>query len=115
MARYVNLVANIDKGLKQAYTLMWGQCSEKLRDKLETASRYVVVSGAKDVIGLDEMVQVQAHKMMDTRRKKAWMAINAKATLLNYHQEQSKLSDIDYYREFAGRVQGLKTAKVKVR
>ncbi len=81
-------MANVDKGLKQAYTLMWGQCSERLRDKLETASRYVIVSAAKDVIELDKMIWVQAHKTMDTRRKKAWTAIDAKITLLNYHQEQ---------------------------
>ncbi len=56
VARYVNGKANVDKGLKQAYTLMWGQCTEKLRDKLETSSRYVVVLAAKDVFALDELV-----------------------------------------------------------
>ncbi len=39
VARYVNAKANVDKGLKQAYTLMWGQCTEMLQDKLETGPR----------------------------------------------------------------------------
>ncbi len=52
----MNSVANVNKGLKQAYTLMWGQCSERLRDKLETASQYVIILAAKDVIELDEMI-----------------------------------------------------------
>ncbi len=102
MARYVNLVVNVDKGLKQAYTLMWGQCSERLRDKLETSPRYVIVWAAKDIIELDEMIRVYAHETMDTRWKKAWTAIKAKATLLNYHQEQSKLNNMEFSREFAG-------------
>mmetsp|Transcript_17391 Transcript_17391/g.36470 ORF Transcript_17391/g.36470 Transcript_17391/m.36470 type:complete len:95 (+) Transcript_17391:421-705(+) len=92
--------------MKQVYTLMWGQCSERLRDKLETNPRFTIVSATKDVIALNDMVCVHAHETMDTRRKRAWTAINMKATILNYHQEQCKLNDMDYYCE---RVQGLKT------
>ncbi len=63
----MNVRANIDKGLKQAYTLMWGQCTERLKDKLETASNFVIALAAKDVMALDDMIHVQAHKTMDTR------------------------------------------------
>lgn len=114
VARYVNARADIDKGLKQAYTLMWGQCTERLRDKLETGSNYAVVAAAKDVFALDGLVRMQAHETMDTRRKKAWTAIDVKAGVLNFLQEQSSLNDIDFYREFAGRIQGMKTARVSI-
>ncbi len=114
VACYVNTWANIDKGLKQAYTLMWVQCTKQLRDKLETRSNFSIVAAAKDVVVLDKMIQVQAHETMDTKRKKAWMAIDVKASVLNYHQDWSNLSDIDFYCEFVGRIQGLKTAKVAI-
>ncbi len=93
---------------------MWGQCSEKLKDKLETAPNHVVVLAAKDVIQLDEMIWLQAHEMMDTREKKAWTAIKTKANLINHHQEQSKLNDMDYYCKFVGQAQALKNARVTV-
>eukprot|EP00569_Conticribra_weissflogii_P002358 CAMPEP_0171338692 /NCGR_PEP_ID=MMETSP0878-20121228/7485_1 /TAXON_ID=67004 /ORGANISM="Thalassiosira weissflogii, Strain CCMP1336" /LENGTH=102 /DNA_ID=CAMNT_0011840499 /DNA_START=101 /DNA_END=407 /DNA_ORIENTATION=+ len=38
VARYVNARVDIDKGLKQAYTLMWDQCTQRLQDKLEMGS-----------------------------------------------------------------------------
>ncbi len=34
--------------------------------------------------------------------------------MLKYHQDWSNLSDIDFYCEFVGRIQGLKTAKVAI-
>ncbi len=114
VAWYVNARANIDKGLKQAYTLMWGQCTERLRDKLETGPTYVIVLAAKDVVALDDMIRIQAHETMDTRRKKAWIAIDVKATVINFHQDGSGLNDIIFYREYAGRIQGLKTARVTI-
>ncbi len=39
------------------------------------------------------------------------MAINVKASVINYHQHKSGLNDINFYQEFAGRIHGLKTAK----
>ncbi len=57
----------------------------KLRDKLETTPNFVVILTAKDVIQLDQMIQVQAHETIDTRQKKAWTAIKTKANLINYH------------------------------
>ncbi len=83
VAQYVNTKANIDKELKQAYTLMWGQCTVRLRDKLETGSNFIIVSVAKEVIALDDMICVQVHETMDIRRKKAWTAFDVKATVLN--------------------------------
>ena len=114
VAQYVNAQSDTDKGLKQAYTLMWGQCSQRLKDKLETNSRYAIVSASKDVIALDQMIRKQAHETMDSRRKKAWTALEAKLDLLNFRQEAEKLTDVEFYREFAGRVQGLKTAQVNI-
>ena len=114
VAPYVNAQADIDNGLKQAYTLMWGQCSQRLRDKLETSSRFAIVSAVKDIFALDGMIRVQAHETMDTRRQKAWTALESKISVLTFHQEQSKLSDVEFSREFAGRVQGLKTAGVTI-
>lgn len=70
VARYVHVRANINKGLKQAYTLMWGQSTERLRDKLQTSSNFLVVLAAEDVVTLDEMIWVKTHKTMDTRRKR---------------------------------------------
>ncbi len=55
------------------------------------------MSAAKDVIELDGMIHVQAHETMDTRQKKAWTAIYTKVMLLNFHQEQTKLNDVEYY------------------
>jgi len=43
-----------------------------------------------------------------------WTAIDAKAAVIGYHQEQCNLNNIDFYREFAGRIQGLKTARVSI-
>jgi len=114
VARYVNVRADVDKGLKPAYTLMWGQCTQRLCDKLETGSNFAIVSAAKDVIALDEMIWMRAHETMDTRRKKAWTAIEVKADVLNFLQERNNLNDIDFYRQFAGRIQGTKTAKVTI-
>mmetsp|Transcript_27302 Transcript_27302/g.56123 ORF Transcript_27302/g.56123 Transcript_27302/m.56123 type:complete len:184 (+) Transcript_27302:1-552(+) len=51
---------------------------------------------------------------MDTSRKKEWTAIDTKAAVIGYHQERDNLNDIDFYREFAGRIQGLKTARVSI-
>ncbi len=93
---------------------MWGQCTERLKDKLKTGSNFVIVSAAKDVVVLDDMIHVQVHEIMDTRQKKAWTAINVKKSFINYHQDRSGLSDINFYQEFSGRVQGLKTAKVTI-
>ncbi len=56
VARYVNIRANVDKGLKQAYTLMWGQCSEKLWVKLETSPRFTIMLAVKDAFALDDMI-----------------------------------------------------------
>ncbi len=64
-------MANINKGLKQAFTLMCGQFTEKLWDKLETNSKFTVISAAKNVIGLNEMIHIQAHETKDTRRKRS--------------------------------------------
>ena len=114
VASFVRAQEDIDRGLKQAYTLMWGQCTQRLRDKLETNTRYAVVSAAKDVFALDAMIQAQAHETMDSRRKKAWTALESKLSVLNFHQEQVKLNDVEFYREFAGRIQGLKTGKVAI-
>mmetsp|Transcript_2572 Transcript_2572/g.5540 ORF Transcript_2572/g.5540 Transcript_2572/m.5540 type:complete len:120 (+) Transcript_2572:486-845(+) len=93
---------------------MWGQCTQRLCDKLETGSNFAIVSAAKDVIALDEMIWMRAHETMDTRRKKAWTAIEVKADVLNFLQEWNNLNDIDFYRQFAGRIQGTKTAKVTI-
>ncbi len=56
--------------LKQVHTLMWGQCTQRLQDKLDMGSNFILVSAAKDVMALDDMIWVQAHETMDTRRKK---------------------------------------------
>ncbi len=110
VARYDNSKANMDKGLKQVYLLMWGQCTERLHDKVEVGPRYAVISTAKDVFTMDDMIWVQAHKTMDTRCKKGWTAINVKATVINFNEKHQKLSESNYYCEFARRIQGLKTA-----
>ena len=73
-----------------------------------------MVSAAKDVIALDKIIRSHAHEALDTRRQKAWMALEAKAEVLNYFQEKVKLGDAEFYREFAGRIQGLKTANVTI-
>mmetsp|Transcript_19934 Transcript_19934/g.41685 ORF Transcript_19934/g.41685 Transcript_19934/m.41685 type:complete len:155 (-) Transcript_19934:233-697(-) len=100
--------ANIDKGL------MLGQCIEQLQDKLEIGSNLTAMLAAKDMMALDDMIWTQTHEMMDIRRKKAWTAIDVKAAVLNYHQEHHNLNDINFYWEFIGRIQGLKTAKVTI-
>ncbi len=65
----------------------------------------------KDVFTLGNMIQVWAHEIMDMQQKKVWMAIDVKATVINFHQKHQKLNDINFNQERKGRIQGLKTAK----
>ncbi len=93
---------------------MWGQCTQRLRDKLETGSNFTVILAAKDIMALDDMIWMQVHETLDTRRKKAWTAIDVKADVLNFLQEWNNLNDNDFYCEFARRIQGMKIAKVTI-
>lgn len=84
-----------------------------MQDKLETGSNFTAISVAKDVMALDDMIWVQAYETIYARRK-AWMVIDVKLAVLNYHQEHFNLNDINIYWEFIGRIQGLKTTKMTI-
>ncbi len=63
---------------------MWGQCTGKLSDKLETSPMFTFLAVAKDVIAHTQMIWVQVHKTMDTCCKKAWTVTKAKLLVLNF-------------------------------
>lgn len=54
---------------ERAYALVWGQCSQELRNKVKGAANYDVVSGAQDVIELLKIIRGFCCSFDDQRPK----------------------------------------------
>ncbi len=97
IVRFVIAKGDVAKGLKQVYTLVFCQCSQHLRDKLETNNQYLVVLAAKDVIALDKLIYHQAHQTIYTMYKKSATAIEAKLSVLEFCQVALNLNDANFH------------------
>jgi hypothetical protein len=58
---YVKRRTILAENIKTAYSLMWGQCSNVMRQKVETCPEYSVVSQTGDAIGLLKLVKDVAY------------------------------------------------------
>ena len=50
--KYVDQITTLQENIKTAYSLIWGQCSEPMRAKLESQANHAEASGSYDAIRL---------------------------------------------------------------
>jgi hypothetical protein len=55
--KFVRRETQLEENMKTAYTLVWGQCSDMMRQRIETYNVYSEISTTGDVIALLKIIK----------------------------------------------------------
>ncbi|CAB9528877.1 unknown protein [Seminavis robusta] len=95
---YVKDKKRVNKIKAQATSLVWGQCSDAVRGKVESNTGFKKAYDNSDLIGVLNMIKDTMFQFQ-TIRKKSLATLESKLRVLHFRQ-QSEQSVAEYYRTF---------------
>ena len=87
----------LDENLQKAYSLIHGQCTELLKSKLKTSTKWETVSSQYDMLGLLEAIKTIIYKFEDQK----YLPLTLHHAKMNFYAyRQGDLSNPDYLNRF---------------
>lgn len=93
--RYRNEVQSC---LRNTFSIVWGQCTEKMRAKLNAQEGFKLIKQKKDTVDLLVMIKKLTH-LFDSRRYPIMLIVAADLKLRQFYQGR-EMSTEQYYRSF---------------
>ena len=94
---YVKRADILESNLRKAYSLVWGQCTESMKNKLEALSTFAYFNGSYDVLTLVKEIRDITYKFEDQRYLPAALH---QAKCKFYTFRQGSLSNADYFEKY---------------
>ena len=101
--RYMDKKENLDAGKKKLYSLVWGQCTQMMKNELETCTNYRTMHEQEDPIALIKNIKGVTHNFKDQKYSTGsmWHAYKQLYSIIQKEDEDIK----DYYDRFKNQVE----------
>ena len=69
---YVRRRSVLEDNMGRAYEIIWGQCSQQMRAKVEFSNNYDVVHNNSDILGLIQLINISSFDFHSQKKQFSW-------------------------------------------